>query len=116
MGAIMGAYAIQPDGIQFFPTYIMFSGFNGLLGMFQVFQGAQGVPFQSLPMLTYLPPIVCITSAYCGWQFYKELRAIAAGMPGDGPQDSCFVRVMGGDCWPSSIPGAGTAASETAND
>jgi hypothetical protein len=101
--ALMGGYAIQPDGMRFFPTYIMCAGFNGLLGTFQVFQTYQGIPLHFLPLMACLPPIVGVATAYCGWQFCKELRAIAAGLPGDGPQDSCFVRFMGGDWWPASL-------------
>lgn len=101
--ALMGGYAIQPDGQRFFPTYIVISGFNGLLGLFQVFQSFQGVPLHFLPMLALLPPAFSLMAAYCGWQFCREVNAIAAGLTGDGPQDSCFVRCIGGDWWPSSI-------------
>merc|ERR1712060_737335 len=91
--------------MRFFPTYIVFSGFNGLLGLLQVFQQFQGVPVHWLPIMAAVPPALSLVSAYCGWQFCKEVQAIAAGLPGDGPQDTCFVRVMGGDWWPASMSG-----------
>jgi len=98
--ALMGGYATQPDGIGLLPTWIMVSGFNGVFGIFQVFQAFQGVPLHFLPMLACGPPVLSLCAAYFGWQFFREVRALAGGLPGDGPQDTCFVRVMGADCWP----------------
>jgi len=99
----MGSYAIQPEGIRFLPTYIICCGFNGLLGLLQIMQGYQGVPLHLLPWLAILPPSIAIFGAYCGWQFCKEVSAISAGHTGAGPQDTCFVRVMGADWWPSFL-------------
>lgn len=99
----MGTYAIQPEGHRFFPTYIICCGFNGLLALLQILQGYQGVPVHFLPLLAILPPSIALFGAYCGWQFCKEVSAIAAGHPGAGPQDSCFVRVMGADWWPAFL-------------
>eukprot|EP00440_Ansanella_granifera_P011929 gb/GFBE01012966.1/.p1 GENE.gb/GFBE01012966.1/~~gb/GFBE01012966.1/.p1 ORF type:complete len:315 (+),score=46.95 gb/GFBE01012966.1/:1-945(+) len=99
----MGSYAIQPEGQRFFPTYIMCCGFNGILGLLQVFQGYQGVPVHFLPALALVPPAVAVFGAYCGWQFCKEATGIAAGQNSVGQQDTCFVRVMGGDWWPSFL-------------
>jgi len=99
----MGTYAIQPEGHRFFPTYIICCGFNGLLALLQILQGYQGVPVHFLPLLAILPPSIALFGAYCGWQFCKEVTAIAAGHSGAGPQDSCFVRVMGADWWPSFL-------------
>merc|ERR1719491_2452553 len=88
--AFMGAYAMQPDGLRFVPTYLTINGFNGIMGCFQVFQAFNGIPLHFIPVLTILPPAVSLTSAYCGWQFCREVRAIAVGLPGYGPQDTCF--------------------------
>eukprot|EP00435_Cladocopium_sp_Y103_P026441 s1440_g6.t1 len=99
----MGTYAIQPEGHRFFPTYIICCGFNGLLALLQILQGYQGVPVHFLPLLAILPPSIALFGAYCGWQFCKEVTAIAAGHAGAGPQDSCFVRVMGADWWPAFL-------------
>merc|ERR1712039_739374 len=102
---ILGAYAIHPDGLRFFPTYMAVSGFNGLLGLTQVVQAAQQVPFQFIPTTMYLPPLVSLCAAYFAWEFGKEVKAISYGYTGDGTQDSCFVRSMAGDWWPMSLPG-----------
>ncbi|CAJ1368687.1 unnamed protein product [Effrenium voratum] len=99
----MGTYAIQPEGQRFFPTYIICCGFNGLLALLQILQGYQGVPVHFLPLLAIVPPSIALFGAYCGWQFCKEVNAIAAGHVGAGPQDTCFVRVMGADWWPSFL-------------
>merc|ERR1719454_1250663 len=48
--AAMGAYAVTPDGVGFMPSYMMVSGFNGLLGIIQVFQTFQGVPLHYIPI------------------------------------------------------------------
>jgi len=98
----IGAYATQPDGARLFPSYIMMCGFNGILGLLQVFQVFQGTPLRFLPAFVVLPPVISLTAAYWGWQFCRELRAIAAGRPNDGPVDSCWVRLAGGDWWPAS--------------
>eukprot|EP00931_Biecheleriopsis_adriatica_P064698 TRINITY_DN39429_c0_g1_i1.p1 TRINITY_DN39429_c0_g1~~TRINITY_DN39429_c0_g1_i1.p1 ORF type:complete len:302 (+),score=58.78 TRINITY_DN39429_c0_g1_i1:60-965(+) len=74
-----------------------------LLGLLQIFQGYQGVPLHYLPVLAVVPPCVALCGAYCGWQFCKELTAIAAGQNGVGPQDTCFVHFMGADWWPSFL-------------
>lgn len=103
LNTAMGAYAIQPEGLRFFPTYLTISGFNGLIGCFQIFQAYNGVPLQFIPKLSILPPILGLLSAYWGWQFCREVKAIAVGLPGLGRQDTCFVRFMGGDwCSPFS--------------
>jgi len=115
----IGAYAIQPEGERYFPTYIMICGFNGILGLFQVLQMFQGTPLRFLPMLSVLPPVICLTAAYWGWQFSRELRAIARGQPNDGPVDSCWVRLTGGDWWPASAlspsPESGVGWGEGSN-
>lgn len=100
--AAMGAYSITPDGARLMPSYMMMSGFNGLLGIIQVFQTFQGVPLHFIPFSAILPPVVSLLSCYWGWQFCRELRAIGAGMAGDGEQDTCWVKFMGGDIWPIS--------------
>merc|ERR1712228_1155677 len=82
---------------------ILCCGFNGVLGLLQVLQGYHGLPLYLLPKLALVPPAVGITAAYCGYQFCKEVTAIAAGYDGVGPQDSCFVKIMGGDWWPASL-------------
>lgn len=99
----IGAYAIEPEGLRLMPSYIMMSGFNGLLGAMQVLQTYNGAPIHMLPMLAVLPPLVSLSAAYFGWQFVKEVQAIGSGMNGDGPQDGCFVSLMAGDWWPSSM-------------
>jgi len=99
----IGSYAVQTEGIRFFPTYIICCGFNGLLGLLQIMQGYQGIPLHMLPWLAVLPPSIALFGAYCGWQFCKEVSAISAGHTGAGPQDTCFVRVMGADWWPSFL-------------
>eukprot|EP00913_Durusdinium_trenchii_P035545 g33264.t1 len=90
-------------GHRFFPTYIICCGFNGLLALLQILQGYQGVPVHFLPLLAILPPSIALFGAYCGWQFCKEVSAIAAGLDGAGPQDTCFVRFMGADWWPAFL-------------
>lgn len=100
--AAMGCYSVTPDGTRFMPTYMMLSGFNGLLGIIQVFQSFQGVPLHLIPMWAYLPPMLSLLTCYWGWEFCREMRAIGAGLPGDGPQDTCWVKLMGGDIWPIS--------------
>jgi len=100
--AAMGAYAITPDGTSFMPSYLMISGFNGVLGAVQLLQSFQGVPLHNIPFLAALPPVVSILSCYWGWQFCRELRAIGTGMNCDGPQDSLWVQFMGTDAWPIS--------------
>merc|ERR1712113_1194511 len=70
------------------------------MGVFQTFQG---MPVHHIPLSTALPPALSLIAAYCGWQFCSEVRAIAAGLNGDGSQDTCFVRFMGGGWWPNSI-------------
>jgi len=97
-----GAYALDPDGIRLMPSYIMICGFNGLLGLVQVLQQFQGAPIHYLPFAVILPPLVACAAAYCGWEFCREIRAIAAGLHGEGCQDSCFVRFMAADWWPAS--------------
>mmetsp|Transcript_62329 Transcript_62329/g.118276 ORF Transcript_62329/g.118276 Transcript_62329/m.118276 type:complete len:384 (-) Transcript_62329:73-1224(-) len=116
LNAAMGAYAIQPEGLRFFPTYLTISGFNGLIGCFQIFQAYNGVPLHAIPKLSILPPILGLASAYWGWQFCREVKAIAVGLPGLGPQDTCFVRFMSGDwCSPlSPLPRAPTTPQEVA--
>merc|ERR1719198_2055090 len=96
------------------PTYIFVSGFNGLLGIFSVFQAFQGVPMHQLPWLALLPPTTSLLSAYWGYQFCREIIAIGEGLRGDGPQDTCFVRMMTADWWPA---GASTVSpsSQTQN-
>jgi len=96
--AAMGAYAITPDGSRMMPSYLMISGFNGLLSTIQVVQAFHGVPLNWV----VLPPAISLLSCYWGWQYCRELRAIGTGMPGDGPQDTCWVKFMGGDIWPIS--------------
>lgn len=111
----MGYYAMRPEGTSFFPMYIMICGFNGVLGLFQCFQQFQGVPIHFLPLAALGPPCVSLIAALCGWQFCNEIRAIAAGLPGSGSQDSCLVRIMGGDWWPSSFgPNYNRPADDTA--
>jgi len=100
--AAMGCYSVTPDGTRFMPTYMVISGFNGLLGIIQVFQTYQGMPLHYIPMFAYLPPALSILTCYWGWEFCREMRAIGAGLPGDGPQDTCWVKFMGGDIWPIS--------------
>jgi len=100
--AAMGAYAISPDGTRFMPSYMMVSGFNGVLGIIQVFQSFQGVPLHLIPVMAALPPVLSLLTCYWGWQFCRELRAIGSGMAEDGPQDTCWVKFMGGDIWPIS--------------
>jgi len=95
----IGAYAIAPDGGSMMTSYMMICGFNGVLNLVQVLQQAQGVPVSYLVM-PLLPPVVSILATYFSWQFIKELRAIGAGMPSEGAQDSCFVKLMGSDIWP----------------
>lgn len=100
--AAMGAYSITPDGARLMPSYMMVSGFNGLLGIIQVFQSFQGVPLHHIPWMAILPPAIGLLTCYWGWQFCKELQAIGSGMAGSGPQDTCWVKFMGGDIWPIS--------------
>jgi hypothetical protein len=100
--AAMGCYSVTPDGTRFMPTYMVISGFNGLLGIIQVFQSYQGVPLHFIPLWVYLPPALSILTCYWGWEYCREMRAIGAGLPGDGPQDTCWVKFMGGDIWPIS--------------
>lgn len=95
-----GAYSITPDGARMLPSYMMMSGFNGLLGLIQVLQQFQGVPLHYIPWTALLPPTISLLSCYWGWQFCKELRAIGVGLHGEGSQDSCWVKFMGGDTWP----------------
>merc|ERR1719231_1182293 len=80
----------------------MISGFNGLLGIIQVFQQFQGVPLHFVPWMAIAPPTLSLLSCYWGWQFCQELRAVEAGLPGSGEQDSCWVKFMGGEIWPIS--------------
>lgn len=101
--AAMGAYAISPDGSRMMPSYMMMSGFNGVLGLVQTFQQFQGVPLHYIPFMAILPPTISILSCYWGWQFCQELRAIGSGMHGEGPQDTCWVKFMGGDIWPITL-------------
>lgn len=102
----MGAYALfgGGDGVSFFPTYLTICGFNGVISVFQVFQSYNGLPLQLIPKLAILPPAMSLLCAYWGWQFCREVRAIAVGLPGYGPQDTCYVRCMGGAWWPTSHP------------
>jgi len=101
--AMMGGYATQPDGITFFPSYIMICGFNGVLNLLQVIQNFHGVPIHFLPWMTVIPPVVSLLGAYCGWQFSKEVRAIHSGFNSDGSQDSCLVRMFAADWWPRNF-------------
>merc|ERR1719254_367489 len=75
-----------------------------------MFQQFHGVPVAHLPLLLMVPPAVAISAAYCGWQFCKEVRAISAGYASEGAQDSCFVRLMGGDWCPTSLGASVTGA------
>lgn len=97
----LGVYAIGPDGMQFFPSYIMMSGFNGLLGGLGAIQNFQGVPFGSIPLMPVVSPVVSLAVAYCGWQFCREVYAIASGAE-LGEQNSCFVKMMTPAWWPQS--------------
>lgn len=110
--AMMGAFAIQPDGQSMFPTYMICCGFNGLLGLLQVFQMYQGAALTSIPVMAVAPPCVALTGAFCSWQFCKEMAAIASGYTGAGSDDTCFVRMMSADWWPSflspSLPPGGS--------
>eukprot|EP00930_Biecheleria_cincta_P076629 TRINITY_DN63830_c0_g1_i1.p1 TRINITY_DN63830_c0_g1~~TRINITY_DN63830_c0_g1_i1.p1 ORF type:complete len:358 (+),score=39.21 TRINITY_DN63830_c0_g1_i1:64-1137(+) len=112
--ALMGAYATQPDGQSMFPTYMMCCGFNGLLGLLQIFQAYHGAPLRSIPLMVVAPPLVGLTGAFCSWQFCKEMAAIASGYTGAGSDDTCFVRIMSADWWPSflspSLPPGGSPA------
>lgn len=110
--AAFGAYSVTPDGARLMPSYMMVSGFNGLLGIIQVFQQFQGIPLHHIPWLAILPPTIALLSCYWGWEFCKELRSIGLGMPGEGPQDTCWVKFMGGDIWPLSSLSASIAGSE----
>jgi len=98
--AAIGAAATQPDSSKLMPTYTMVAGFNGGLGIIQALQSCQGVALHNLPLFLATPAIISVLGAYCGWQFCKEIRAIAAGYTGSGPQNSCFVRICSADCWP----------------
>lgn len=110
----MGAYALSAggDGVTFFPTYLTICGFNGVLNVFQVFQNYNGLPLQLIPKMAILPPAVSLLCTYWGWQFCREVRAIAVGLPGYGPQDTCFVRCMGGSWWPTALGFSGDADDE----
>lgn len=109
---LMGVYATQPDGQRFFPTYVAVSAFNGLLGSVALLQSFQGVPLHFLPVFALVPPGTSLFAAYCGWQFCKEVNAIAAGLTGEGPQDTCFVHLFGAEWWPSALsPSYGGMAS-----
>jgi len=101
--ALLGAYAMQPDGESMLPTYMICCGFNGLLGLLQVFQAYSGAPLRSIPLMAVAPPLVGLTGAFCGWQFCKEMAAIASGYNGAGSEDTCFVRIMSADWWPSFL-------------
>jgi hypothetical protein len=101
--AAMGCYSVTPEGLRLMPTFMVVAGFNGILGLIQIFQNFQGVPFQLIPLTAYLPSALSILTCYWGWQFCREVRAIGAGLPGDGPQDTCWVKLMGGDFWPLSL-------------
>lgn len=101
--ALMGAYAVSPDGQQFLPSYMMMAGFNGVLGTFQLFQAYHGVPLHYLPLWSMLPSAISLANTYFCWQFIKEIKAINEGLNYSGPQDSCFVSLMGGDWWPASL-------------
>jgi len=101
--ALMGGYATQPDGISFFPSYIMICGFNGILNFLQVMQSFHGVPIHFLPWLAIIPPAVSLLGAYCGWQFSKEVRAIYSGLNTEGAQDSGIVRMFAADWWPRNF-------------
>jgi len=115
--ACMGAYAVMPGGVRFFPTYISVSGFNGMLGVLQIFQSYNGLPLQLIPKMAILPPVIALSSAYWGWQFCREVRAIAIGLPNFGPQDTCFVKCMGSDWWlPSSLSAAASDSRSESND
>lgn len=99
----LGVYAIGPDGMQFFPSYLMMSGFNGLLGGLGVVQNFAGVPFGAIPLMPIVSPAVSLATAYCGWQFCQEVYAISAG--GElGEQNSCFVKMMTPAWWPQTGP------------
>ena len=39
------------------------------------------IPLHFIPMITILPPAIALASAYLGWQFCREVRAIAVGLP-----------------------------------
>eukprot|EP00928_Gymnodinium_smaydae_P043216 TRINITY_DN29003_c0_g2_i1.p1 TRINITY_DN29003_c0_g2~~TRINITY_DN29003_c0_g2_i1.p1 ORF type:complete len:382 (-),score=82.72 TRINITY_DN29003_c0_g2_i1:74-1219(-) len=103
----MGVYSLMPDGMRLFPTYMMMSGFNGIIGLLQVLQQYNGVPLHWLPTLQVWPPLVSVVSAYFCWQFLTACRDIVADgglmMPRERQQESCLVRAMGGDWWPAFL-------------
>jgi len=98
--ATIGAAATKPEGCKLMPTYAMVAGFNGVLGIIQALQSYQGAFDHNLPFLLAAPSVISVLAAYCGWQFCREIRAIASGYTGSGPQNSCFVRICSADCWP----------------
>jgi len=99
----MGYYSLSPDGTRFLPTYMMMAGLNGVVALLQVLQRYHGVPLHYLPWSQVAMPVASILSAYFSWEFCRELRAIATGLPSGAAQDSCIVKVMGGDWWPAML-------------
>jgi len=111
----LGLYAIGPEGMPFFPSYIMMSGFNGFIGGLGVIQNLQGVPFGAIPWAPFASPAVSLAVAYCGWQFCKEVYAIASGAE-LGEQDSCFVRALTPAWWPQGSSLAATTRPAEAEE
>mmetsp|Transcript_7023 Transcript_7023/g.13013 ORF Transcript_7023/g.13013 Transcript_7023/m.13013 type:complete len:347 (-) Transcript_7023:95-1135(-) len=97
--AAIGAAATKPEGSKLMQTYAMVAGFNGVLGFIQALQSYQGALVPNLPLFL-APSVISVLAAYCGWQFCKEIRAIASGYTGTASQNSCFVRIFSADCWP----------------
>eukprot|EP00933_Yihiella_yeosuensis_P035083 TRINITY_DN28543_c0_g1_i1.p1 TRINITY_DN28543_c0_g1~~TRINITY_DN28543_c0_g1_i1.p1 ORF type:complete len:329 (+),score=47.62 TRINITY_DN28543_c0_g1_i1:70-1056(+) len=101
--AMIGYYATRREGQRIMPTYIICCGFNGVLGLLGLFQAFQGVPLQHIPGSVMIPPVLSLFGAYFAWQYCRELIAIGSGMLRDGPQDTCFVNLMGAEGCPSFL-------------
>lgn len=108
----LGLWSTREDGVQMLPSYILFSGFNGVIYLLQVVQDGSGLG-------AIVRPVVCLTGAYLGWQFLKELQSLSSGYstsgPSDGDQDSWFVKFMNGDNVIADAAGAITHTQSTSS-
>jgi len=92
----MGVYAVQQGDNQMLASYVVVSGFAGVISVLGLIQT---YPFP-IPVGALVPPVISLLSAYFGWEFCRAVKALVAGT--DVPQETWLIRVMGSDTTPAA--------------
>ena len=74
-----GLYIVTPEGLSSMPTYILWSGFSGLLTLGRL-QELYLLPKRTSILMKYftissaVQPLLCLVGCYYGWQLLVSLR------------------------------------------